>query len=63
MLTKSRLEEFHILLSTQDPDLIFLSVTHWSNHFNVKLKNYHSIKQDRVARRVKYISIQNPSTS
>ena len=46
-LTKSRLEEFHALLNHFDPDLVFLSETHWSHHFNVKFKSYQVLKRDR----------------
>ena len=50
-LTKSRLEEFRILLNPDDRDLIVLSETFWNNNFIVKLKNYSILKKDRITRR------------
>jgi exonuclease III len=50
-LTKSRLEEFRVLLNQLNPDLVFLSETHWSHHFNVKFKFYHVLKRDRQLHR------------
>jgi hypothetical protein len=50
-LTKSRLEEFRVLLNQLDPDLVFLSETHWSHHFNVKFKFYYVLKRDRLLHR------------
>ena len=50
-LTKARLEEFRILINSEDPDLIFLSETFWNNNFTVKFKNYSFVKKDRSTRR------------
>ena len=50
-LTKSRVEEFRTLLNSHDPDLFFLSETHWNKNFQVKFKNYSNRKKDRNDRR------------
>jgi exonuclease III len=50
-LTKSRLEEFRVLLNQLNPELVFLSETHWSPLFNVKFKFYHVLKRDRLLHR------------
>jgi succinate dehydrogenase flavin-adding protein (antitoxin of CptAB toxin-antitoxin module) len=50
-LTKSRVEEFRTLLNSHDPDLVFLSETHWNKNFQVKFKNYSTLKKDRNDRR------------
>ncbi len=50
-LTKSRLEEFRTLLNSHDPDIVFLSETHWNQFFQVKFRNYSTLKKDRNNRR------------
>ena len=51
MFWDARLEEFRILINSEDPDLIFLSETFWNNNFTVKFKNYSFVKKDGSTRR------------
>ena len=48
MFWDARLEEFRILINSEDPDLIFLSETFWNNNFTVKFKNYSFVKKTEV---------------
>ena len=41
----ARLEEFRIIINSQDPDVIFLSETLWNNNFTVKFKNYSFVER------------------
>ena len=50
-LTKSRLEELRTLLNSHDPDIVFLSEPHWKKFFQVKFRNYSTLKKDRNNRR------------
>lgn len=44
-LTGSKLDEFRIILNSQDPDIVFLSEFFWNKSFIVKFKNYSILKK------------------
>ena len=50
-LTKSRLEEFRSLLNSLDPDLVFISETHWNKKYQIRFKNFATLNRDRNTRR------------